>query len=184
MGFFITVLPWIAKAVLSSYFCPAIALSISLALALFFLWKDPYVIEWVTFLCFLVDVSLFFFCVDSSILSAISVLDTIVLMLASGFSVCVGKPLTLHYARAVTPSKFWDNVLFFRINNAMTAGLGVFFFLESIVKIVKILHPNFLPYVVLSCVFKAGLLAYISLFPKWYKERLLKASQVAIPTYN
>jgi hypothetical protein len=177
MSFLITVLPWIAKGALSGFSVP-LALSVSLALAVFSLWKDAYVIEWVTFLCFSVDCLCFVLCVDGLTLSTISVLDTVSLTLASWGSVCFGKPLTLHYARGITPPKFWTTGLFFRINKMMTIGLGFFFFLEAVIKVLKILYPELLSYIVLSVIFKVGLLFYISFFPKWYRERISKGDKI------
>jgi hypothetical protein len=174
MSFVGTFLPWIVKSALTAVSVP-LALGVSLALSVIALWKDGYIIEWVTFLCFLVDGLCFVSCLDSHVCSVISVFDTIALTFASWGSVCVHKPLTMHYARAMTPSKFWTDPLFFKVNSVMTTGLGAFFFLEMLAKVAKLLNPEALPYVLISCVFKVGLVLYIAVFPKWYKQRVLKA---------
>jgi hypothetical protein len=88
-------------------------------------------------------------------------------------SLLVNRPYTMQYARLEVEKKYWSSPHFLRINQILTAGLGIIFLGMTLVNLYRSTHPGVVNGWV---VWGVGLLlqfVFVDRFPNWYKKRYI-----------
>jgi len=172
MSFILLFLPWTIQYFLGRYSMSG-ALAVALLLSLINLARSRHVMEWVTFLFFALGTLISLFLHDHFFQNVVSLLSSLTLCLISWGSLWLKAPFTLPYAKKRAPQQFWDSPIFWKINTIMTQFFGVLFGLDFILKGMRLLYPELLPYSLFSILLSLTILFFISWFPSWYKKRAL-----------
>jgi len=173
MSILFTFLPWIAEGLLSSISLQ-LALGLSLFLALVSVLKNRYIMEWTTFLFFLVSFSVSIVVKGPFLLHAMPMLSSATLSLIAWISLLRNKPFTLPYAKKRVPEKAWSSPLFLKVNQIITAVFGSAFSIGFTLKISKYFYPELIPYSFFSYFLSAFPFLFVLWFPNWYKKRAQK----------
>jgi hypothetical protein len=174
LALFTTFLPWISFAALSSVY-PSLSIPSAIFFSLFS-WNKllkGFILDWCSLLFFIavwIDVR---FLHHVWLLDHMSIIVSIFLVAVSVFSLLIRKPFTMQYAKLEVKKEQWHSYHFLRINQLMTAGLGIIFFLMGIIAVYQFLHPDFInQWVIFGAAFLTQIL-FIRLFPRWYQKRYL-----------
>lgn len=139
---FLGFLPWIAYFLLSGDSRSSHLLAMSIALLMMVVLdrkalKKGFILVWggTVFFSSLLIISL---CTSTLWFSAnAGLLGNIALMLITWFSLIIGKPFTLQYAREETDPKAWDSPLFWHINIVLTGVWGLSFTLLTSMSLLR-----------------------------------------------
>jgi hypothetical protein len=175
MSILLLFLPWILFSALSSVSLP-LALGLAFILSLLALLKSKHIMEWTTFIFFLISFSLSFYVRDVFFHISISFLSSVALSLIAWCSLWLKQPFTLPYAKKRTTQEFWNSRPFMRINEIMTLVFGVIFSLEALIKLIKLFYPDLFSYSYFSLFFSVLIVFFVSWFPEWYKKRELRSN--------
>jgi all-trans-retinol 13,14-reductase len=114
------------------------------------------------------------------------VLNNLVLAGMAWGTLLAGSPFTYQYAREDWPRELWDNSLFVRTNQIITAAWGVIFLVNSGLGALSLVLPqlNVLLNAVLANLLVGLGIAFSSLFPKWFPKYSLQRSIEAREPYK
>lgn len=97
------------------------------------------------------------------------------LALSTWYTLAVGKPFTLEYAKDHTPREMWTHPAFIAINNLLTGVWGAVFTLGAVIAWLKMtvkVDPEWL-YEVANYSLMVGCMAFTTWYPAWVKSRRL-----------
>lgn len=95
------------------------------------------------------------------------------LALSTWYTLVIGKPFTMDYAKDHTPKEYWNNPTFIRINQILTSVWGATFTLGAFIAWHKMARHD-LPdweYEVLNYTFMLGTMAFTNWYPALVKRR-------------
>jgi hypothetical protein len=168
-------LPWIAFSVFSSSYPPiAIPSAIILSLLSYRKLIKGFVLDWVSLIFFIVVFIDFHFFQNVWLKHHMSIVVSFLFVAIAGFSLLIHIPFTLQYAKLEVEKDKWNTPRFFRINQLMTAGLGIIFLFMALLTIYRSDHPEFLSPGLIWGVGLSIQVLFINRFPQWYRKRYLR----------
>ena len=175
---FIAFVPWIAYWVLSGMKMPIpgilAALAVSLAINGYRLREGGIKLMDAVTLAFFVLHLVFNLFLQSTLFDIYgSVLVYIALAGMAWGSIIAHSPFTYQYARDDWSPEFWDQPLFRRVNEIITAVWGVFFTIDLVLTIVALAKPELkiILVAILPNVLLAPGIIFSLVFPNWYTRR-------------
>jgi hypothetical protein len=167
-------LPWIALSILSSVH-PPFAFPAAIVLSLLSSHKllKGFIVDWASLLFFIAAFVGTQILNNQWFIQHISVLICTLFVGIAAVSLLINKPYTLQYARLEVEKKYWDSPHFLRINQILTAGLGIIFLGMTLVNLYRSHHPGIVNGWV---VWGAGLalqFVFVDRFPNWYRKRFI-----------
>jgi hypothetical protein len=165
-------LPMIIHSTLS-FLSRSLAIGLALCCATKSVWKSRYTIDWITFIFMFTDA-----------VCLLATKSTVPHMMLSPFfsaayavlfltSLMGREPLTICYAKKRTPEHFWTSPLFFKVNQLLTAILGIIFIVETLFKTLRFFYPERLPYQLIFLALNVLIPIVVLVVPKWYKNRIM-----------
>jgi phytoene dehydrogenase-like protein len=175
---FIAFVPWIAYWVLSGMKMPIpgilVALAVSLAINGYRLRESGIKLMDAVTLAFFVLHLIFNLVLQNTLFDTYgSVLVYIALAGMAWGSIIAHSPFTYQYARDDWPREFWDQPLFRRVNEIITAVWGILFTIDLGLAIVALAKPELkiLLAAILPNVLLAPGIIFSLVFPNWYTRR-------------
>lgn len=117
--------PWVLYSVLMSGFhlgsvyAALIAIAVTLALNLKYL-KKGYLISWVILINLFLALFAGLYLSNNYIQKDPWLISSFILSISAWFSIVIGKPFTIQYARESVPREKWQHPTFIKINQAVT----------------------------------------------------------------
>lgn len=173
-----TFLPWMAYGILSSVF-PPLAFPVA-AIAFLFSYanlKKGFILEWGSLLFFIILAFNYYVFKNQWLFQHISIFTSFFFVSTAGISLLIRRPFTLQYAKLEVDQKFWNNPLFFRVNQIMTGALGIIFFGTALVNLYRYTHPGVLNGWAIWFIVSLAQIIFIRKFPKWYTKRHLQKTK-------
>lgn len=135
-------LPWIAYFILSGSSQTSHLLALSVALIMMVLFdrrelKKGFILVWGSTLFFSALLIISLLTTTPWFSAQAGLLGNIALMLITWFSLLIGKPFTIQYAREETDPLVWESPLFLHINVVLTAVWGISFTILSLIGLLR-----------------------------------------------
>ncbi len=95
------------------------------------------------------------------------------LALSTWYTLAIGKPFTLEYAKDHAPREMWTHPAFIATNNLLTGVWGTVFTLGALIAWLKMtvkVDPEWL-YEVANYSLMVGCMAFTTRYPEWIKQR-------------
>ncbi|HJO92143.1 MAG TPA: hypothetical protein QF753_01975 [Victivallales bacterium] len=180
--FFISFIPWLLFLFISghSLYSLELAILICLSSSLIFNYRELrkfYILQWGTFVFFITVfiainlLKIVWFAEYMSILSN-SFLAGIV-----WFTILIGKPFTLQYARADLPKEKWNDIKLIKGSLFIAKVWGILFLFSLLASILKISLPNILPQWIYTDITLVNIVLGI-VFTKVYKHYKRKKKEL------
>jgi len=174
----ISFLPWIVFAIIPCN--NMVELSYAVVVCLFLELVGDYkqlrkgfILSWGTLIFFAFNVIFVTWLKYVWIATHMGVFASAALAAIAWFSLLIGKPFTIQYAKEKTPKDRWNSPVFIRINKIMTIFWGCLFIFNTEVNVLKFYYsgiPNWVYSVVLIFSMAVGMM-FVIRFPDWYKAR-------------
>lgn len=144
--------PWIIFGILAGMesIQIRIALLIALVAAVVVTYSDlkqRYILPWVTLVFFILVSFIVIILQVDLIVPYLGILSNSVLTGIAFGSLAVGMPFTLQYAKKEVPEEWWEEPLFIRINQELTAFWGFLFLISLIISVYKFIHHGSLGFI-------------------------------------
>jgi len=171
----ITFLPWMAYGILSSVL-PQLALPIALICFLFSYrnFRNGFILEWGSFLIFITLFINFYVFKNQWLFQHLSILISFFFVAIAAISILIRSPFTMQYAKLEVDRKFWNSPFFLRVNQIMTAILGMIFLSTALINLYRFYRPGILNGWFIWPISTLAQLLVIHQFPKWYRKRYLR----------
>jgi len=163
--------PWILFGILAGHnlFELEAALVICLIATILIGYRDlakKMIVSWATLLFFGINCLLLLVFHQYEIIPYLGIASGAVLTLIAFGTLAAGLPFTVQYARREVPRERWDNPSFIRINQVLTAGWGVLFFMGLTKSVIEFLYPDVLGVIGDSSMYLTIIIGV--LFTIWY----------------
>lgn len=133
-----------------------------------------FILSWGTLIFFAFNVIFVTWLKSIWIATHMGIFANTALVVIAWFSLLIGKPFTIQYAKEKTPKERWTSSIFIRINKIMTIFWGCVFIFNTGVNVLRVYYtgvPNWVYSGVLIFSIFVGM-TFVMWFPAWYKARV------------
>lgn len=106
------------------------------------------------------------------VMSHMGILVSLVLATVAWFSLLIGKPFTMQYAKEHVPAEKWQNPSFIFVNRVLTLTWGLIFLLALSINTLQLYYPVMQHWTCAATSYGADIFGvwFTIWFPKWYRS--------------